>query len=89
MIAVHGPTVSLSAEEIAATQSDLNFYVWLLHDCYPTLQADAKAATTYNFFYGSNVEPNLRRSASRICLVDCHTTSAVGWAELAKPINRE
>ena len=50
LIAVHGPTVGLSAEEIAATQSDLNFYAWLLHDWYPTLQADAKAATTYKGF---------------------------------------
>ena len=55
MIAVHGPIMGLSAEEIAATQSDLNFYIWLLHDWYPTLQADAKAATTYKSYIAIGV----------------------------------
>ena len=53
MIAVHGPTMGISAAEITATQTDLNFYVWLLHDWYPTLQADAKAATAYKSFITS------------------------------------
>ena len=29
MIAVHGPTLGLSAEEIANTQRELDFYIWI------------------------------------------------------------
>ncbi len=49
-IAVHGPTLGLSALEIANTQRDLDFYIWMHRDYYPPSQADAKESTTYRNF---------------------------------------
>ena len=59
LISVHGPTVRISAEEIANTQRDLDYYIWLHRDRYPASQADAKADTAYRVFMdtGSGTVP--------------------------------
>ena len=52
-IAIHGPTVGLGAAELANTQGDLDFYLWMHRDRYPASQADAKADTAYRVFMDS------------------------------------
>jgi hypothetical protein len=37
-IAAHGLTLGLSADEIANTQADIDYYVWMLHSSKPSRQ---------------------------------------------------
>jgi hypothetical protein len=44
---VHGPTLGISPDEIAATLADIDYYVWLLHTWNPAVQQNALEATAY------------------------------------------
>jgi hypothetical protein len=69
-IAVHGPTVGLSAEEIAATQGELDFYLWLHRDRYPASQADAKADTAYRAFMDTGTGTAAQQPPARTPIPD-------------------
>ena len=42
-----GPVCGISAEEIASTQQDVAYWIWLLQYWHPALQRDAKDATAH------------------------------------------
>jgi hypothetical protein len=47
MILVHGPICGIGPEEIASTQVDLRYAIWLLQHWHPATQRDAKDATAH------------------------------------------
>jgi hypothetical protein len=44
---IDGPTCGISAEEIASTQQDINYWTWILQSWHPATQRDAKEATAH------------------------------------------
>lgn len=44
---IHGPSVGLSAEEIANILADIDFYVWILQTFNPAIQQNALESTVY------------------------------------------
>ena len=44
---INGPICGISAEEIASTQLDVAYWIWLLQYWHPALQRDAKDATAH------------------------------------------
>ncbi len=58
-IATHGATVGVTAPEIAATQADLTFYVWLLEIWHPQVEQDTREATAYKKLVANGGVPNL------------------------------
>jgi hypothetical protein len=58
---IHGPTCGLSPEEIAATQADIAFLIWILQTWNPAIQQNALEATAYKNLVatgnGGNVVP--------------------------------
>lgn len=60
----HGPVCGLSEAEVAASQTDLQYYIWLLQHWHPSLQKDAKEATAYKQLMVGGTGPASNRPQS-------------------------
>ena len=46
---INGPTCEITPTEIAATLTDIQYYIWILQHWHPATQLDAKEATAYKY----------------------------------------
>lgn len=60
----HGTDCGLSEAEVIATQTDLQYYIWLLQHWHPSIQRDAKEATAYKLLMVGGTSPASARPHS-------------------------
>ena len=46
---INGPTCEITAPDITATLTEIQYYIWILQHWHPATQSDAKEATAYKY----------------------------------------